>query len=98
MPSDRKRLHRNDLDHEHGTSEAPEHAHQASAPDLSGTAAAVERVQAKSDSRVVATDEDSRKEHAAAGIGGGGQALPHLDKIQASFGADHDLSGVRAHV
>ncbi|MBE7448243.1 MAG: DUF4157 domain-containing protein [Kofleriaceae bacterium] len=34
---------------------------------------------------------------AAAGIRGGGQALPHLGAIQASFGA-HDVSGIRAHV
>ncbi|MFH1467676.1 MAG: DUF4157 domain-containing protein [Pseudomonadota bacterium] len=33
---------------------------------------------------------------AAGGVKGGGSALPHLDKIQASFGG-HDLSGVRAH-
>ena len=34
---------------------------------------------------------------AAAGVQGGGQALPHLDRIQASFG-EHDVGGVRAHV
>ncbi len=36
--------------------------------------------------------------HAAAarGTAGGGGALPHADKIQASFGR-HDVSGVRAH-
>jgi hypothetical protein len=98
MPSARERLHRNDLDHEHGTAEAPEQVPQASAPDLSAPAAAVERLQAKSNGRVVVTDEDSRREHAAAGIGDGGQQLPHLDKIQASFGPNHDVSGVRAHV
>ncbi|PJB41382.1 MAG: hypothetical protein CO108_13220 [Deltaproteobacteria bacterium CG_4_9_14_3_um_filter_63_12] len=31
------------------------------------------------------------------GVAGGGSALPHLDKIQASFGA-HDVSQARAHV
>ncbi|MCL4223252.1 MAG: DUF4157 domain-containing protein [Myxococcales bacterium] len=36
--------------------------------------------------------------HAAAGVRGGGQALPHLDTIQRAFGPAHDLSGVRAHV
>lgn len=34
---------------------------------------------------------------ADSGLTGGGGALPHLDRIQRSFG-DHDLSGVRAHV
>ena len=34
---------------------------------------------------------------AAAGVQGSGQALPHIDHIQASFGA-HDVSGIRAHV
>lgn len=35
---------------------------------------------------------------AARGVSGGGGALPHLDKIQASFGAEHDVSHVGAHV
>jgi Domain of unknown function (DUF4157) len=35
--------------------------------------------------------------HAARGVGGGGGALPHVDRIQQSFG-HHDVSGVRAHV
>ncbi len=34
---------------------------------------------------------------AAAGVAGGGQRLPHGDRIQAAFGA-HDVSGIRAHV
>jgi len=34
---------------------------------------------------------------AAEGVQGGGQAMPHLDKIQASFGR-HDVGGVQAHV
>jgi hypothetical protein len=34
---------------------------------------------------------------AARGFGGGGGALPHLDRIQAAFGR-HDVSSVRAHV
>ncbi|HTJ41348.1 MAG TPA: DUF4157 domain-containing protein [Kofleriaceae bacterium] len=34
---------------------------------------------------------------AARGVDGGGAALPHLDRIQASFG-HHDVGGVRAHV
>ena len=38
--------------------------------------------------------------HAAAarGVAGGGGALPHLAAIQRSFGAEHDVSGVKAHV
>jgi len=35
--------------------------------------------------------------HAAAGIAGAATALPHLDAVQASFGA-HDVTGIRAHV
>ena len=37
--------------------------------------------------------------HAVAqqGVSGGGGALPHLDRIQSSFGA-HDVSGIEAHV
>jgi len=34
---------------------------------------------------------------AAEGVRGGGQAMPHLDAIQKSFGG-HDVSGVKAHV
>lgn len=35
---------------------------------------------------------------AAQGVSGSSQPLPHLDAIQASFGPDHDVSGIRAHV
>ena len=35
---------------------------------------------------------------AEAGVAGGGEPLPHLDRIQESFGPDHDVSHVRAHV
>ncbi len=38
------------------------------------------------------------QETAAAGVASGNASLPHLDRIQASFGAEHDLSGVRAGV
>jgi hypothetical protein len=37
-------------------------------------------------------------EAAAAGVTGGGGRLPHLDRIQASFGAAHPVTGIRAHV
>jgi hypothetical protein len=35
---------------------------------------------------------------AAAGMSGSGDSLPHLDRIQASFGPDHDLRNVQAHI
>ena len=35
---------------------------------------------------------------ASEGVKGGGGNLPHMDQIQQSFGPEHDLSGVRAHV
>ncbi len=34
---------------------------------------------------------------AGAGVSGGGQPLPYLQRIQASFG-DHDVTGVQAHI
>ncbi len=34
---------------------------------------------------------------ATAGVRGGGQPLPHLDRIQAAFGP-HDVTGIRAHI
>ena len=37
-------------------------------------------------------------EAAQKGTSGAGGALPHLDKIQQSFGPKHDVSGVQAHV
>src|SRR5262249_52833357 len=36
-------------------------------------------------------------EQAQAGLSGGAQQLPHLDRIQASFGR-HDASAIQAHV
>jgi Domain of unknown function (DUF4157) len=45
-----------------------------------------------------AADPASIRGAAAEGIGGGGGALPYADRIQASFGAAHDVSRVRAHV
>jgi nucleoid-associated protein YgaU len=41
--------------------------------------------------------EASVHEAAASGIEGSGQALPHLDTIQSSFGT-HDVTGVTAHM
>ena len=42
--------------------------------------------------------DDAISAHAAAGVSGAGGVLPHLETIQRSFGPDHDLSNVRAHV
>lgn len=44
-----------------------------------------------------ATGGTSVQAAAAEGVRGGGQAMPHLDAIQKSFGG-HDVSGVKAHV
>lgn len=38
------------------------------------------------------------QETASAGVAGAAKTLPHLDRIQASFGSAHDLSSVRADV
>jgi hypothetical protein len=35
---------------------------------------------------------------AAAGVSGAGAQLPHFEHIQHAFGADHDVSGIEAHV
>ncbi len=35
---------------------------------------------------------------AAEGVAGGGQRIPHADKIQAAFGEQHDVSAISAHV
>lgn len=53
-------------------------------------------VQAKRDG-AGALDAGDVHAHAARGIEGSGSPLPHLDAIQASFGA-HDVRHVRAHV
>jgi hypothetical protein len=54
-------------------------------------------VQRKADSAV--QGDPAELHHAAqSGISGPGQAMPHADKIQAAFGADHDVSSIRAHV
>lgn len=47
---------------------------------------------------VATEDPESVRRTAAAGVSGGGGALPHMDRIQAAFGTAHDLGGVRAHV
>ena len=65
-----------------------------------GNRAVLRRVQAMRDpSRAPPTTSGAAIHEAARlGTGGAGGALPHLGAIQRSFGAAHDLSGVRAHV
>jgi hypothetical protein len=41
---------------------------------------------------------DATRATAQAGVADGGSAMPHLDALQESFGPDHDLSAIRAHV
>jgi Caspase domain/Domain of unknown function (DUF4157) len=59
------------------------------------TAAAA--LQMRQAGRAVGLDEARRRELAAAGLSGPGGPLPHLDRVQRSFGR-HDVSAVRAHV
>ncbi len=47
---------------------------------------------------VPARGSREEREAATAGVEASGAPLPHLSTIQAAFGPDHDLSGVRAHV
>lgn len=62
-------------------------------------AAAIQRRQLERDldASVGFFDDGAVAEHAARGVSGSGQTLPHLDTIQRAFGP-HDVSGVRAHV
>jgi hypothetical protein len=53
-------------------------------------------VQARGD--MDAQDPAAVHRAAAAGVSGSGGAMPHLDRIQESFGGAHDVSQVRAHV
>jgi hypothetical protein len=55
-------------------------------------------VQRRGVSPAEARTEEAVHAQAARGVAGAGQALPHLDRIQSSFGPEHDLSAVRAHV
>jgi hypothetical protein len=44
------------------------------------------------------TQPDEIHQAAASGVEGAGGSLPHLAAIQASFGAQHDVGGIAAHV
>ncbi|MBL9103014.1 MAG: DUF4157 domain-containing protein [Myxococcales bacterium] len=65
-----------------------------------GNRAVARLVQAKRDPSRAGppASEAAVREAAAAGTRGSWAALPHLEAIQRSFGAAHDLSGVRAHI
>ncbi len=66
---------------------------------LTGALPAIDSVQRKADGPVAQRfDDGAVHEAAAAGVSGSGGALPHLEQIQAAFGPEHDVSGVRAHV
>jgi hypothetical protein len=58
----------------------------------------VQRREAAADDEAVAENPADVQAIAAEGVDGTGDKLPHLDTIQAAFGEEHDLSGVRAHV
>ncbi len=65
------------------------------APEVDGNPAAANDVQLKGD----ASGGDAAVHDAAAqGLSGSATSLPHLDRIQGSFGPQHDVSGVQAHV
>ncbi len=93
MALDRELAHRHDEDLDHRRKPAEKEGADAPPANL-GPA-----VQAKADGgRVALTDEGDVKSAAASGVASGGSELPHLDRIQQSFGSAHDLSSVRAHV
>ena len=94
-----ERAHRHDLQHGRHDEAASPPREQGRPPDLGRAAAAVTQLQLRTSSgQMVMTDDASKREQAAEGFAGGGGELPHLDRIQASFGAEHDMSGVQAHV
>jgi hypothetical protein len=45
-----------------------------------------------------ALEADETRAAAQDGVAGSGGELPHLDAVQRSFGAGHDVSGIQAHV
>lgn len=56
------------------------------------------KVQRRSEATHAPVDPEEIRAAAAVGVTGGGMTLPYLNRIQASFGPEHDLSSVRAHV
>jgi len=69
------------------------HAALRQMPDMASQMAALSPVQAKSDTDLGAGVQGI----ASRGVAGAGGPLPHLDRIQQSFG-HHDVSGARGHV
>jgi Domain of unknown function (DUF4157) len=63
-----------------------------------GGVALAERGPVQAHGRMDTENPDSVHRAAAAGVGGAGGALPHLDRIQEAFGGAHDMGQVRAHV
>ena len=56
----------------------------------------LQSVQAKG--AVDAEESDHVHSAAIAGVSGSGGTLPHIERIQSSFGPDHELGQIRAHV
>ena len=42
--------------------------------------------------------DEAVQKAASAGVSDAGTQLPHFDQIQRSFGAEHDVGGVQAHI
>jgi uncharacterized protein DUF4157/microbial transglutaminase len=85
-----EKLHRHDLQMKSEPEvEAAPRAAEAEAVDNGAVAGLSQR-------QMRELDGDQAHAVADAGLMGGGQALPHADKIQSAFGR-HDVSGVRAH-
>ncbi len=77
----------------------PRRAVQGSEGKLSRVQARYGEVQPAAETAVTGgeTASDAVQQTAQQGVAGSGSPLPHLDRIQRSFGS-HELSGVRAHV
>ncbi|MEZ4400198.1 MAG: DUF4157 domain-containing protein [Kofleriaceae bacterium] len=69
----------------------------ASADAPTSAAAPIAAVQLHADGSD-APDADTVHAHAQRGLTGPAQPLPHLDRIQQSFGQAHDVAGIGAHV
>lgn len=92
------------IDHKHdnsgSTSVAKGRASSGAAPGKQTLVEQVYGVQMRRTENATTSSEDSDavKDAAAVGVRGGGGSLPHFGRIQAAFGAAHDMSGVQAHV
>lgn len=90
------------IDRRHaGSTSASGDAPQTSAGSVPGKRTLVEEaygVQMKRADNGAPQESRTVGEAAAAGVSGGGGPLPHLEQVQAAFGAAHPLTGIRAHV